>query len=61
MEPQMRSWNDDRLDELSRRTDRRFHEVKQDIRDLRRHIDKIFLEVKEEFKEVRKEIEAVSG
>jgi hypothetical protein len=39
--PQMNSWNDDRLDELSARTDAGFKEVKAEIKDVRTEIHRL--------------------
>lgn len=58
MEPKMDNWNDGRLDELSRRTDAGFKEVKGEIKDLSQRTDKGFDEVKGDVKELRQEFNA---
>lgn len=50
--PQMNSWSDDRLNELSTRTDEGFKDVKAEFRGVKAE----FKEVKAEFKEVRQEM-----
>jgi archaellum component FlaC len=54
--PQMSSWNDSRLDELSARTDKGFTDVRQEMRDGFTQIDKRFKKVDQEFKAVRQEM-----
>jgi hypothetical protein len=41
METPMDNWNDDRLDELSRRVDEGFADVKEELRHLNGRIDRI--------------------
>jgi len=52
MGSQVNSWSDDRLDELSRRTERGFGEVKGEVKELSRRTDKGFDEVKGEIKDL---------
>ena len=52
MKPEATNWNDDRLDELSRRTERGFDEVKGEVKELSLRTDKSFDEVKQEVKEL---------
>lgn len=49
MEPQTNSWNDDRLDELSRRTEKGFDEVKGEVKELRQETLAGFIRVDERF------------
>jgi broad specificity phosphatase PhoE len=63
--PTMNDWNDNRLNEFSRRTDETFSEVKAEMRegfaqvDQRfEKVDQRFDKVDEEFKEVRQEMKA---
>jgi hypothetical protein len=54
--PKMSSWNDDRLDELSARTDKGFTDVRLEMRDGFAQVDKRFEKVDQEFKAVRLEM-----
>jgi tetrahydromethanopterin S-methyltransferase subunit G len=54
--PTMNSWNDNRLDEFSRRTDESLCEVKAEIKDVRAEMRAGFARVDEEIKEVRAEM-----
>jgi len=53
MEPQANSWSDDRLDELSHRTEKGFDEVKGEFKAFRQ-------EFRGEFKAVRQEMKGLS-
>ena len=62
------TWTDDRLDDLSRRTEKGFDEVKQEfkavrgeIKELGRHTDEGFKEVKGEVKELRQELHRLNS
>ena len=55
----MDSWNDERLDELSRRMDAGFKEVKEELREGFARIDKRFEQVDKRFEQVDKRFEQV--
>ena len=50
------TWTDERLDDLAKRMDKGFDEVKGEIRDLRAHTDKGFEAAKGEIRELRHEM-----
>ena len=64
----MSNWNDDRLDEFSRRTDESFGELRAEMREGFAQVDQSFGKVDQrfekvdrEFKDVRAEIKEVRG
>ena len=57
--PTMSTWNDDRLDELSHRTDGGFKEVKAEMREGFAQVDQRFEKVDQRFKTVDQEFKAV--
>jgi len=57
MERPMDSWNDERLDELSRRMDAGFKEMREEMREGFARVDKRFEQVDRRFEQVDKRFE----